>query len=99
MRESARERVLEFCEEGLLSWEDVAFMALKFMSDAEVAEMVRLNELDLEDEDEQVCSFHDDWVCSDSRFECNRGYIPKMWLENTSARQWCWIRCNDGNVR
>jgi hypothetical protein len=52
MRESARERVLEFCEEGLLSWEDVAVMALKFMSDAEVAEMVRLNELDLEDEDE-----------------------------------------------
>jgi hypothetical protein len=52
MRESARERVLEFCEEGLLSWEDVAFMALKFMSDADVAEMARLNELDLEDEDE-----------------------------------------------
>ena len=52
MRESARERVIEFCEEGILSWEDVAMMALKFMSDAEVAEMVQLNELDLEDEDE-----------------------------------------------
>lgn len=52
MREYARERVLEFCEEGLLSWEEVAVMALGFMSDAEVAEMARLNELDLEDEDE-----------------------------------------------
>lgn len=52
MRESARERVIEFCEEGILSWEEVAMMALKFMSDAEVAEMVQLNELDLEDEDE-----------------------------------------------
>lgn len=52
MRESVRERVIEFCEEGILSWKDVAMMALKFMSDAEVAEMVQLNELDLEDEDE-----------------------------------------------
>jgi hypothetical protein len=52
MNVSVRERVLEFCDEGLLSWEDVAVMALKYMSDAEVAEMVRLNELDLEDEDE-----------------------------------------------
>lgn len=53
MYESARERVLEFCEEGLLSWEDVAFMALKFMSDADVAEMVLMNEIDLEDEEDE----------------------------------------------
>jgi len=52
MNESARERVLEFCDEGLLSWEDVAVMALKFMSEQQIREMVRLNELDLEDEDE-----------------------------------------------
>jgi len=52
MNESTRELVLEFCDEGLLSWKDVALMALRFMSDAEVAEMVRLNKLDLEDEDE-----------------------------------------------
>ena len=36
MYESARERVLEFCEEGLLSWKDVAFMALKFMTETEI---------------------------------------------------------------
>jgi len=52
MYESARERVLEFCEEGLLSWEDVAVMALKIMSEQQIREMIRLNELDLEDEDE-----------------------------------------------
>jgi hypothetical protein len=53
MYESPRERVLELCEEGVLSWEDVAFMALKFMTETEIAEMVRVNEIDLEDEEDE----------------------------------------------
>lgn len=48
MYESARERVLELCEDGVLLWEDVAFM-----SDADVAEMFRMNEIDLEDEEDE----------------------------------------------
>ena len=51
MYESGRERLLEFCEEGILSWESVAFMALKFMSEQQISEMIRLNELNLEDEE------------------------------------------------
>jgi hypothetical protein len=52
MRESARERLWEFGDEGVISWETIAQAALKFMSDAEIADLIRLNEFDLEDEDE-----------------------------------------------
>jgi hypothetical protein len=52
MNNHNRERLLEFAEEGIISWQDVAMMSLKFMSDAEIGEMIQMNELDLEDEDE-----------------------------------------------
>ncbi len=51
MYESARERMLEFCDEGILLWEDVAIMALKIMSEQQIRDMIRLNELNLEDEE------------------------------------------------
>ena len=41
----ATNRALVLCEEGLISYRTLATMALKWMSDDEVAEMLRANEL------------------------------------------------------
>lgn len=45
-------KVLEMAEEGLISWQDLALMALKWMSENEVSSMLQANEVFLNDEDE-----------------------------------------------
>ena len=46
-------KLLEQADEGMLSWQTLAECALRYMSEDEVAEMARANELiDDEDEDE-----------------------------------------------
>lgn len=44
-------KVLEMAEAGLISWSDLAMMALKWLSEDDVAEMLNANEIYLEDED------------------------------------------------
>jgi hypothetical protein len=44
-------RVLEMAEDGVISWEDVARIALNWMSEDDVAEMLRANDLIFDDED------------------------------------------------
>lgn len=44
-RESFRDKALEMAEEGLISYEQLALMALKFMSEDDVEEMLDMNEL------------------------------------------------------
>lgn len=45
-------KVLEMADEGLISYKSLAEMALKWMSEDDVAEMLRANEINLEDETE-----------------------------------------------
>jgi hypothetical protein len=45
-------RVLEMIDEGLLDPKQVVLMGLKWMSEEEVKEMCKANELDLDQEDE-----------------------------------------------
>ena len=49
----ATNRALRLCEEGLISYKTLATMALKFMSDDEVSEMLRANELLYDEETEE----------------------------------------------
>lgn len=49
---TATNKVLELAEEGAIAWQDLALMALKFMSEDSVAEMLRVNEVFIEDEEE-----------------------------------------------
>ena len=50
-------RLLEMADDGVISWKDIAEAALRWMSEDDVAEMVKANELvpeyeeDEEDED------------------------------------------------
>jgi hypothetical protein len=44
-------RVLEMAEDGVISWEDIARIALNWMSEDDVAEMLRANDLIFDDED------------------------------------------------
>ena len=44
-------KVLEMAEEGMISWKSLAEMALSWMSEDDVAEMSRANDL-LEDEED-----------------------------------------------
>ena len=61
LNEGVREattKVLEMCDDGMLSWKDVAEAALKYMSEDAVADMAReyewISDLDDEiDEDEE----------------------------------------------
>jgi hypothetical protein len=39
-------------EEGIISWQDLALMALKWMSEYEVSSMLQASEVFLDDEDE-----------------------------------------------
>lgn len=48
----ATNKALELCENGLISYRTLAEMALKWMSDDEVSEMLRANELLYTDEEE-----------------------------------------------
>jgi hypothetical protein len=41
----ATNKVLEMAEEGLISWAAIAMMALKWMSEEDVAEMCKANEV------------------------------------------------------
>lgn len=45
-------KVIELCEEGLISWEAVALAALRFMSEADVADMAHDYEWIQEEEEE-----------------------------------------------
>lgn len=45
-------KVLNLADEGLISYRTLAEMALKWMSEDDVAEMARANELFIDDEDE-----------------------------------------------
>ena len=44
--EDYRDKVLAACDEGLISYQDIAEAAMKWMSDDEVKEMIHANELD-----------------------------------------------------
>lgn len=53
MREQTN-KLIEMMDEGLISAEDVALMALSWLSEDEVADMMRANDiLDEEDEEEE----------------------------------------------
>ena len=47
----ATEKLIDFAEEGVLSWETIARAALDYMSEDEVADMARCNDF-IEDEEE-----------------------------------------------
>lgn len=44
-------KVLEMAEAGLISWSDLAMMALKWMSEDDVSSMLAVNEIYVEEED------------------------------------------------
>lgn len=46
-------KALELADEGLISYRTLAEMALKWMSEEDVAEMLKANELDIDEEDEE----------------------------------------------
>ena len=46
-------KVLSLADEGLISYRTLAEMALKWMSEDDVAEMARANELFIDDEDDE----------------------------------------------
>ena len=46
-------KALELADEGLISYRTLAEMALKWMSEDDVAEMLKANELDIDEEDEE----------------------------------------------
>ena len=50
---SATEKVLEMVDEGMLNPRDVLLMCLKYMSDDDVKEMCKANEIDLNTGDEE----------------------------------------------
>lgn len=43
-------KVIEMAEEGLISWADLCFMTLKWMSEDDVVEMCKANDIRIEDE-------------------------------------------------
>ena len=45
-------RVRELAEEGMISWRDLAEMALSWMSEDDVTDMLTANEIYLNEEDE-----------------------------------------------
>jgi hypothetical protein len=49
---AATRRVLDYVEEGVLTWEQVATAALNYMSEDDVANMAHCNDF-FEDEDEE----------------------------------------------
>lgn len=44
-------KALEMADEGMLSWKALAEMALRWMSEDDVAEMLKANEIFIEEED------------------------------------------------
>ena len=56
MAPNARDTAMELVDNGMVSWEDLAVMALKYMSTDDVEDMLDTNELSdrfLEDDDEE----------------------------------------------
>ena len=53
-------KLLNMMDEGLISAKDVAEMALGYMSEDEVEDMMRVNDILDEDEDEPDCDDSDD---------------------------------------
>jgi hypothetical protein len=53
-------------DEGLISAEAVAEMALAYMSEDDVADMMRFNDILEEDEDDGQPSEHDEWMSYDA---------------------------------
>jgi len=53
-------------DEGLISAEAVAEMALAYMSEDDVADMMRSNDILEEDEDDGQPSEHDEWMSYDA---------------------------------
>lgn len=48
----ATNKVLELAEQGMISWATLAMMALKWMSEDDVADMLKANEVYFEEDDE-----------------------------------------------
>jgi len=48
----ATNKVLELAEEGMISWSSLAMMALKWMSEDEVADMCKANDILIDDDEE-----------------------------------------------
>lgn len=53
----ATTKVLEMAEEGLISYRDLVIMALKWMSEDDVAAMLKANEVITDDEEENNYDF------------------------------------------
>jgi hypothetical protein len=67
MTREATRRLLAMMDEGLISAEAVAEMALAYMSEDDVADMMRSNDLLVdEDEDDGQPSEHDEWMSYDA---------------------------------
>lgn len=52
MARKATNRLIDLADAGMLPWRDVAIMALKWMSEDDVADMMRVNDLIEEEDDE-----------------------------------------------
>jgi hypothetical protein len=46
-------RIIELAEDGVISWKDIATMALHWLPESDVAEMYKANGLDFDEEDEE----------------------------------------------
>lgn len=44
-------KLIEMAEEGLISWADLAMMSLKWMSEDDVAEMCKANDISIEEDE------------------------------------------------
>jgi len=66
MTREATRRLLAMMDEGLISAEAVAEMALAYMSEDDVADMMRFNDILEEDEDDGQPSEHDEWMSYDA---------------------------------
>ena len=47
-------KALELAEDGMITYRDLALMALKWMSEDDVAEMLRANEVLIEDDEDET---------------------------------------------
>lgn len=53
MNDRNRDKIYDMIDEGSLDWEAFGEMALRFMTDADVGELISLNELNVMDEDDE----------------------------------------------
>lgn len=52
----ATNKALELAEDGMIAWRDLALMALKWMPEDDVADMLRANEIFIEEDEDEVCN-------------------------------------------